>query len=254
MEDLGYEVEMTPASNDYGVDLLLEDPETSKKIAVQAKFYNHSSLGNTPVQEVIAGLAFYGADEGWVITNGSFSANAVKLADANNVRLIDNSELNHLISVAQSNPSDNYAPGAEPDLTGFDVILDIATPEKATHINGNPREQNGNGAKSNSPDNAPSSPIEATFNKNDVKIRWGCSNGAVEKQISQGMPMKKLPNGRWSISEHDLIEWEKLMIQRAEQKKKADRRNTIIISVLTAVLFIVVIIIFWGPLIKYFVR
>lgn len=101
-DDLGYKVFLTPRRNDYGVDLLLEEPTTKKRIAVQTKFYNKSSLGNAPVQEVLAGLPLYKAQVGWVITNGRFTENASNLAKANGVRLIDNDGLNELIDKAKA--------------------------------------------------------------------------------------------------------------------------------------------------------
>lgn len=101
-DDLGYKVYLTPKRNDYGVDLVLEEPKTEMRIAVQTKFYSKSSLGNTPIQEVLAGLSLYKAQVGWVVTNGRFSDNAINLAKANGVRLIDNDGLNELIDQAKT--------------------------------------------------------------------------------------------------------------------------------------------------------
>jgi len=44
---------------------------------------------NKAVQEVVAALKYYHADEGWVITSGTFTASAKALAQANSVKLID---------------------------------------------------------------------------------------------------------------------------------------------------------------------
>lgn len=41
-DDLGYKVYLTPKRNDYGVDLVLEEPKTEMRIAVQTKFYSKS--------------------------------------------------------------------------------------------------------------------------------------------------------------------------------------------------------------------
>jgi len=38
---------------------------------------------------VVAAVKFYSADEGWVITSGTFTMSAKALAQANQVRLID---------------------------------------------------------------------------------------------------------------------------------------------------------------------
>lgn len=246
LEDLGYKAQMTPASNDYGVDLLLEEPDSKSKIAVQVKFYNNAALGNAPIQEVIAGLAYYEADEGWVITNGSFSSNAIKLAKANNIRLIDNSKLNELISDAQGRSRNRVTLRHKPDLSGLDVIQSTPMSENAAEINGNPRMSEGAKAQFVSVERriAPL-PNEKTFNKSDVRVRWGCSNGFIDKQIAQGMPMEKLSNGRWSISEYDLVAWENHMSERIEQEKRSNKRwavgSTSIIILLIVVFAIVIL-------------
>jgi restriction system protein len=45
------------------------------------------------VQEVISAVAYYGGDEGWVVTNSSFTPSARALAQKSNVRLIDGQRL-----------------------------------------------------------------------------------------------------------------------------------------------------------------
>ncbi len=59
-----------------------------KKIVVQAKRYK-KKVGLKAVQEVVSAKNYYKADECWVITNNYFTAPAVKLAQSNNVSLID---------------------------------------------------------------------------------------------------------------------------------------------------------------------
>jgi Restriction endonuclease len=76
----------TPATGDQGADLLAT--KANQTIAIQAKRYR-GSVGNKAVQEVVAAVKFYRADESWVITNGTFTASAKALAQAYNVRLID---------------------------------------------------------------------------------------------------------------------------------------------------------------------
>ena len=41
------------------------------------------------MQEVVGAVSFYDADEGWVITNSTFTPDAKALAQKNNVTLID---------------------------------------------------------------------------------------------------------------------------------------------------------------------
>lgn len=89
-EKKGYSVKLTPASNDYGADLILY--KSGEKIAVQVKRYRNK-IGNTAIQEVVASLGYYSAKKGMVITNSFFTANAIKLAEANNIELWDRTKL-----------------------------------------------------------------------------------------------------------------------------------------------------------------
>jgi len=86
----GYRVEVTKASGDQGVDLLLT--EGRHRTAVQLKRYSRP-LGNKPVQEALAGMIHYKCDRAWVIATSSFTRGAVELARSTGVRLIDGDEL-----------------------------------------------------------------------------------------------------------------------------------------------------------------
>lgn len=89
----GYQVEMTPGSNDFGADLILEG---SERIVVQAKRYRRT-VGIKAVQEIHSAKLYYHAQEAWVITNNYFSANAIELAVSTGIRLIDREELLDMI-------------------------------------------------------------------------------------------------------------------------------------------------------------
>ncbi len=89
----GYKVEMTPASGDYGADLVCRNKDGV--LIVQAKRYE-GHVGTAAVQEVAAARDFYEADRCMVVTNNYFTKNAIELADANNVELIDRDELMQL--------------------------------------------------------------------------------------------------------------------------------------------------------------
>jgi hypothetical protein len=80
----------TPATGDQGADLLAT--KANRAIAIQAKRYR-GAVGNKAVQEVVSAVRFYGVDEGWVITSGTFTSSAKALAQANGVRLIDGYDL-----------------------------------------------------------------------------------------------------------------------------------------------------------------
>lgn len=90
----GFKVTYTKTSGDYGADLILQDRENT--IAVQAKRYA-GSVGVKAVQEVIGALKMYDATEAWVITNSYYTKQAQKLAESNDVYLIDRDELIRII-------------------------------------------------------------------------------------------------------------------------------------------------------------
>jgi HJR/Mrr/RecB family endonuclease len=91
---LGYGVEMTASTGDYGADLILS--KAGEKIAVQAKCYS-GSVGVSAVQEVLAGMVYYNCQSAWVITTGNLTANAIELASKSNVKLLDSIEIGKLI-------------------------------------------------------------------------------------------------------------------------------------------------------------
>lgn len=92
--NMGYNAQTTKASGDYGADLVLTKNGT--KIVVQAKRYSKNiSVG--AVQEIVSAKAMYRSSEAWVITNQYFTKNAITLAQANGVKLIDRDMLAELI-------------------------------------------------------------------------------------------------------------------------------------------------------------
>ena len=91
----GYPVQLTPASGDQGVDLLLTIDE--RRVAVQLKRYT-GPVGNAAVQAAFAGMFHYKAKEAWVITTSSFTPGAKQLAKSTGVRLIDRTELEEWLS------------------------------------------------------------------------------------------------------------------------------------------------------------
>ncbi len=89
----GYQVKNTPASNDFGADLILEG---GQRIVVQAKRYKRK-VGIKAVQEIHAAKLYFQAQEAWVVTNNYFSAQAMELAESTGIRLIDREELLDMI-------------------------------------------------------------------------------------------------------------------------------------------------------------
>jgi restriction system protein len=84
------DVRGTPATGDQGADLIAKI--MGKTIIIQAKRYE-KPVGNKAVQEVISAVQYYKGDEGWVITNSSFTPSAKALAQKGNIRLIDGHDL-----------------------------------------------------------------------------------------------------------------------------------------------------------------
>lgn len=85
-EELGCTVSTTSISGDYGADLILNYKD--RIVAVQAKRHQ-SMIGVKAIQEVIGSIAYYEADVGLVVTNSTFTRNAVNLALANDIILWD---------------------------------------------------------------------------------------------------------------------------------------------------------------------
>ena len=88
-----HDVKVTHASNDYGADITAA--RNGEIWVVQCKRYS-TKLGNTPVQEVVASMSYYGAQRAAVMTNAEFTPNAVRLAEKNGVLLIDREMLRNM--------------------------------------------------------------------------------------------------------------------------------------------------------------
>ena len=87
------EAEATSGSSDQGVDVIAKRGE--EHLVGQCKKYQ-KPVGNSAVQEVVAGMGYYGANVGVVISNAGFTTSAKKLAEANNIKLIHHSEIKNL--------------------------------------------------------------------------------------------------------------------------------------------------------------
>jgi hypothetical protein len=86
-------VNVTPGSNDQGIDILAEKQDV--KYAIQCKRYS-SDVGNKAVQEVFAGKSYYGCHVGVVLTNRYFTSSAKELAAKTQIFLWDRNVLNSL--------------------------------------------------------------------------------------------------------------------------------------------------------------
>ncbi|SFB03142.1 Restriction endonuclease [Acetitomaculum ruminis DSM 5522] len=79
-------VDVTVAIGDQGVDVLAT--KKGLKYAIQCKYYS-GYVGNKAVQEVYAGMEYYGCDVGVVMTNSYFSKSAIELAESTGIILLD---------------------------------------------------------------------------------------------------------------------------------------------------------------------
>lgn len=85
-QKMGYVAHVTQATRDQGLDVIAE--KNNKRIGVQAKCYG-SVVGNSAIQEAVAGKNYYNCERVAVITNNYFTKAAVELAKVNNVVLWD---------------------------------------------------------------------------------------------------------------------------------------------------------------------
>ena len=87
---MGYSAYTTKASGDQGIDVIAE--KNGIKYGIQAKCYS-VSVGNSSIQEAVAGKAYYSLDKVIVITNNIFTKAAIDLAQKNGVILWDRNVL-----------------------------------------------------------------------------------------------------------------------------------------------------------------
>jgi len=99
LKDLGYiDVRGTAITGDQGADIIAK--KGNKTVLIQAKRY-YKPVGNKAVQEIVGALKYYNGEEGWVITNSTFTPGAKSLAQKNGIKLIDGQQLSTLILNAQ---------------------------------------------------------------------------------------------------------------------------------------------------------
>ena len=94
LEKYNFKVKRTPKHGDFGIDLIAT--KDKRKIGIQCKRWN-KKIGVKAIQEVVAGKNYYKCNEAMVITNNYFTENAKKLAQKNNVKLIDRNKLSEII-------------------------------------------------------------------------------------------------------------------------------------------------------------
>ena len=92
---MGYSAEVTKHSGDQGIDVVAEKNDI--RIGVQVKCYTNS-VGNSAIQEAVAGKKYYNCNKVIVITNNTFTNSAIELAQVNDVILWDRNILKEKIA------------------------------------------------------------------------------------------------------------------------------------------------------------
>lgn len=95
----GYNVRMTDASGDLGVDLIAS--KDGDKIAIQAKRYS-TNVSRRAISDAVAGMYHYDCNKAMVITNSYFSPGAVTLAQSTECKLVDRDTLAKWINEFQN--------------------------------------------------------------------------------------------------------------------------------------------------------
>lgn len=98
----GYATRVTPASGDFGVDIIAE--QSGITYAIQCKCYS-SDIGVDAVYQVAGGMKYYHANLGIVLTNRYFTRQAQELASGIGVVLWDRDSLIKLIHTSGLNDS-----------------------------------------------------------------------------------------------------------------------------------------------------
>lgn len=96
-ESLGFDVELTPKSNDKGIDVICR--KDGKVTVVQCKKYK-GVVGSPDIQRFIGAMQNACADEGYFLTTGTFSVSAEKAAQDTKIVLCDKIKIAELIEIA----------------------------------------------------------------------------------------------------------------------------------------------------------
>lgn len=90
LKNNGWEVKETPTSGDQGVDIIASIENL--RICIQCKDHE-KAIGNKAVQEISAGKLYWKGTHAILVSKSGFTKSAYKLAKANKVKLINESEL-----------------------------------------------------------------------------------------------------------------------------------------------------------------
>ena len=93
LKDNGWQVKETPTTGDQGVDIIASIEDV--RICIQCKNHN-KAIGNKAVQEISAGKLYWEGTHAVLVSKSGFTQSAYNLAKANNVRLLNDTELKDL--------------------------------------------------------------------------------------------------------------------------------------------------------------
>lgn len=110
LQENGYATHVTPASGDFGVDIIAE--QSGITYAIQCKCYS-SDIGVDAVYQVAGGMKYYHANLGIVLTNRYFTRQAQELASGIGIILWNRDSLIKLIHTAGLNNSSKLANAEE---------------------------------------------------------------------------------------------------------------------------------------------
>lgn len=96
LRTLDWDIHMTPSTGDHGIDVIARKNQQS--LAIQCKQYS-SPVGNSAVQEVVAGRNHYGLSQSVVVTEAGYTRGARQLAATNNVLLLNSNDLEEIDSI-----------------------------------------------------------------------------------------------------------------------------------------------------------
>lgn len=87
----GYTVEVTPASNDFGADVIAM--KRGRRVAIQCKLYASGRIGHPVIISLSGARAYYNADEAICFATCSFTKQAHETAEKLSIHLVDGKKM-----------------------------------------------------------------------------------------------------------------------------------------------------------------
>jgi len=132
----GFEVEVTPSTNDLGVDIIAQKGDLNYAIQVKRK---SSPVSRRAVSDAVAGMSHYQCNAAMVVTNNYFSNGAKKLAQSTGCTLINRDALvdwilefqapKNILGSAEINRLDTEINNELARLAEMDLIRELRDPK-----------------------------------------------------------------------------------------------------------------------------